>query len=99
MSSINREAPLHLLCVLGTRPEAIKLAPVILELRRRAREDGQPAISTRVCVTGQHREMLDPMLSLFGIEPDHDLDVMQEDQSPSRLAAAVLTGLERILEA
>jgi UDP-N-acetylglucosamine 2-epimerase (non-hydrolysing) len=100
MSSSGTKAPLNLLCVLGTRPEAIKLAPVILELRRRAREGGLPAtIRTRVCVTGQHREMLDPMLPLFGIEPDHDLDVMQDDQSPSRLAASVLTGLERILEA
>jgi len=91
------------LCVLGTRPEAIKLAPVIRELRRRAdvglRGNGGGAdLRTVVCVTGQHREMVDPMLSLFGITPDHDLDVMEHNQSPTRLAAAVLARLEPVLE-
>lgn len=94
---------MKVLCVLGTRPEAIKLAPVIRELRRRAggglgaREDGA-GLRTVVCVTGQHREMLAPMLSLFGIAPDHDLDVMVNNQSPSRLAAVVLARLEPVLE-
>jgi UDP-N-acetylglucosamine 2-epimerase (non-hydrolysing) len=58
------------LVVLGTRPEAIKLAPVITALR------GSTTLAPRICVTGQHREMLDQALRVFGIEPDHDLAVM-----------------------
>jgi len=81
------------LVVLGTRPEAIKLAPVILELRRR------PGVICRVCATAQHREMLDQTLSLFGIVPDHDLGIMTENQSPAQVAAAVLAGLGPILAA
>ena len=68
---------IKVLTVFGTRPEAIKLAPVIQELERRP---GDTFVS-RICVTGQHREMLDQMLDLFGIEPDHDLDVMQHEQT------------------
>ena len=60
--------------VLGTRPEVIKLAPVIAELRRR--ETGESVVVS----TGQHREMLDQMLRIFGIEPDVDLDVMRPQQ-------------------
>src|SRR5574341_188958 len=91
---------MKVLCVLGTRPEAIKLGPVIRELRRRA-EQGSPRdrIGVRVCVTGQHRELIEPMLSLFKIAPDYDLKAMQPDQSPARLATAVLGGLEPILGA
>jgi UDP-N-acetylglucosamine 2-epimerase (non-hydrolysing) len=90
------------LCVLGTRPEAIKLAPVIRELRARAGDglcaEASGGLQTVVCVTGQHRELLDPMLSIFGIEPDYDLELMENNQTPTRLAAAVLAGLEPILE-
>lgn len=82
---------MKVLTVIGTRPEAIKLAPVIRELERR---DGVESI---VCVTAQHREMLDGVLSLFGITPDHDLDVMADNQTPSEVAAAVLAGLDPIL--
>ena len=90
---------MNVLCVLGTRPEAIKLGPVIRALRRRAgRESPWARDVVRVCVTGQHRELLEPMLSLFGIEPDYDLKTMQEDQSPTGLAAAVLAGLEQIID-
>jgi UDP-N-acetylglucosamine 2-epimerase len=56
-----------ILCVFGTRPEAIKMAPVIRELRRR-----QSRAEVKVCVTGQHREMLDQVLALFDIQPDYD---------------------------
>jgi UDP-N-acetylglucosamine 2-epimerase (non-hydrolysing) len=80
------------LCIFGTRPEAIKLAPVIQELRRRPQ-----AFTCRVCVTAQHREMLDQVLRLFAIDPDYDLDLMREDQSPIQVAAAALTGIEPIL--
>ena len=90
---------LRILCIFGTRPEAIKLAPIVRELRRRSAAPTQgPAIQTRVCVTAQHREMLDEVLRLFEIVPDHDLDVMVADQTPGRVAAGVLGKLERVLE-
>jgi UDP-N-acetylglucosamine 2-epimerase (non-hydrolysing) len=81
---------IRVLSVLGTRPEAIKLAPVVRELARR------PGLVSRVCVTGQHREMLAPVLGLFGMHPDVDLAVMRPDQTPTQVAAAVLAGLERV---
>ncbi|MBI4564511.1 MAG: UDP-N-acetylglucosamine 2-epimerase (non-hydrolyzing) [Planctomycetes bacterium] len=82
---------IKVLSVFGTRPEAIKMAPVVQELRRR---DG---VHSWVCVTAQHRRMLDQALSLFEIVPDHDLDVMVENQTPSRVASSVLERLEPIL--
>ena len=81
---------MKVLSIFGTRPEAIKLAPVIAELRQRR------SIVSKVCVTAQHREMLDQVLRLFGIVPDYDLNLMERDQTPSRLAAAVLTRLEAV---
>ncbi len=86
-------SPLKVLPVFGTRPEAIKLAPVIRALR--ARPD---RISTRLCVTAQHREMLDQMLQLFGIEPDIDLDLMQPGQTLAGLTSHVLTRMTEVLE-
>lgn len=83
---------MKVLSVFGTRPEAIKMAPVIRELRR------YPEIESRVCVTGQHREMLDQVLQLFEIVPDHDLRVMQQNQSLARVTARVLEGIDPILE-
>jgi UDP-N-acetylglucosamine 2-epimerase (non-hydrolysing) len=83
---------LKVLTVFGTRPEAIKLAPVILELGRYA-----DRIVSQVCVTAQHRDMLDQVLRVFGIEPNFDLDVMQDNQTPTQVAAAVLARLEPIL--
>ncbi len=85
---------MKILSIVGTRPEAIKMAPVIREL---ARHGGQ--IVSRVCVTAQHRQMLDQVLSLFAIAPDHDLNVMEAGQSPARVAAAVLTRLAPVLKA
>jgi UDP-N-acetylglucosamine 2-epimerase (non-hydrolysing) len=79
--------------VFGTRPEAIKLAPVIRELRQRAEH-----CIVNVCVTAQHRQMLDQVLDLFGIVPDHDLDLMTEDQTPCQVASAALSRLEPILK-
>jgi UDP-N-acetylglucosamine 2-epimerase (non-hydrolysing) len=81
------------LVIFGTRPEAIKLAPVIAALA------AVPTLEPRVCVTGQHREMLDQMLALFDIRPDHDLDVMRADQDLFDLSARTLTGLRAVLEA
>ena len=83
---------MRVLCVFGTRPEAIKMAPVIRELQK------QPArADVRVCVTGQHREMLDQVLRLFEIIPDHDLDIMRADQSLTEVTAAALTGLDAVI--
>jgi UDP-N-acetylglucosamine 2-epimerase (non-hydrolysing) len=85
---------IKVLSILGTRPEAIKMAPVIQELVRHADQ-----ITSRVCVTAQHRQMLDQVLELFQIVPDHDLNVMQDAQSPIQVAATVLSKLEPILRA
>ena len=82
------------LTIFGTRPEAIKLAPVIRELERQAGDGGPESI---VCVTAQHRQMLDQVLELFGIVPDYDLNVMEGNQTPTQVAAAVLARLEPIL--
>ncbi|MGH9785366.1 MAG: non-hydrolyzing UDP-N-acetylglucosamine 2-epimerase [Terriglobia bacterium] len=82
-----------ILSFFGTRPEAVKLALVIRELR------GQSGrLVSKVCVTAQHRQMLDQVLTLFGIEPDYDLNIMEENQSPSQVAAATLCRLESLLE-
>jgi UDP-N-acetylglucosamine 2-epimerase (non-hydrolysing) len=74
----------RVLCAFGTRPEAIKMAPVVAELGTR------PGIDCSVAVTAQHRELLDEVLDLFGILPDHDLDVMTAAQTPSEVAARIL---------
>ncbi len=87
---------MKVLVVFGTRPEAIKLAPVIRELQARSHDCG---LQTSICVTGQHREMLDQVLSLFRLTCDFDLDVMTHDQSPSHVAAMVLSNLEPLLRA
>ncbi len=78
--------------VFGTRPETIKLAPVWAELKRRG-----DRFRTIVTVTGQHREMLDPFLQVFGIEPDHDLNVMEAGQGLGAVTAKCLIGLEPVL--
>lgn len=80
------------LSVVGTRPEAIKMAPVVRELERHTGR-----VRSLVCVTGQHREMLEPVLALFDIRPDFDLAVMEPDQSLASLTAALLTALEPIV--
>ncbi len=80
------------LVVFGTRPEAIKLAPVVLELRSR------PEFLVRVCVTAQHREMLDQVLETFSIRPDYDLGIMRPGQDLFEVTARCLTGLQPVLE-
>ncbi len=89
---ISDRKTIRILTVFGTRPEAIKLAPVIRELRRR------PRIASKVCVTAQHRDMLDQVLEPFGIAPDHDLNLMKKDQALPDLAASVLLRLAPIFE-
>lgn len=81
---------LKVMSVFGTRPEAIKMAPLVLELARR------PDIEATVCVTAQHREMLDSVLTVFGITPDFDLDIMQKSQSLADITTRVLYGLGSI---
>lgn len=82
----------HILLVFGTRPEAIKMAPVIRELRRYPEE-----FETIVCVTGQHRQMLHQVLRLFDIEPDYNLDIMRPRQSLTEITCRVLEGVGAIL--
>jgi UDP-N-acetylglucosamine 2-epimerase (non-hydrolysing) len=81
-----------ILIVFGTRPEAIKLFPVIAALK------GDPRFHPVVCVSAQHREMLDQVLEIAGIVPDHDLDIMQPGQTLDALTAALLTGLGRVMD-
>ncbi|MFH0778608.1 MAG: UDP-N-acetylglucosamine 2-epimerase (non-hydrolyzing) [Candidatus Eisenbacteria bacterium] len=83
---------IQVLVVIGTRPEAIKMFPVIRCLSRRS-----DAFSLKVCSVGQHREMLDQMLVLFGIEPDFELNVMTHDQSLNGIVSRALSGLERMM--
>lgn len=78
--------------VFGTRPEAIKMAPVIKELKSRNRWE------VEVCLTGQHRQMLDQVMDFFDIKADYDLNVMKPNQSLYELSANILTGMQQILE-
>ena len=80
------------LFVFGTRPEAIKMAPLVKGFQ------AEEAFETRVCITAQHREMLDQVLSFFGISPDYDLDLMKPNQDLYTLTASILTALKPILE-
>ncbi|MDI7249576.1 MAG: UDP-N-acetylglucosamine 2-epimerase (non-hydrolyzing) [Bacillota bacterium] len=83
--------PVRVMAVFGTRPEAIKMAPVVLELRK------DPCFTVEVAVTAQHREMLDQVLDHFGIVPDYDLDIMLPGQTLTQTTVRGLTRLERVL--
>jgi len=83
---------LKILSVFGTRPEAIKMAPIVRLLKETA------GVEARVCVTAQHRQMLDQALDLFDIKPDYDLDLMRDGQSLAQLSAGIFTHLDPILE-
>jgi len=85
-------APLCVLSIFGTRPEAVKMAPVVLKL---AQTEG---VESFVCVTAQHRQMLDQVLTLFGIVPDVDLDLMRPDQTLAESAAAIFTHLDPVIK-
>lgn len=84
--------PAKILVIFGTRPEAIKLFPVVHALA------ADPRLTPVVCVSAQHRQMLDQVLEISGITPDHDLDLMRPDQSLDALTAALLTGLGRVMD-
>jgi len=83
---------LRVLSIFGTRPEAVKMAPVIQALRVR------PEIESRICVTAQHRQMLDQVLDLFDLHPDFDLDLMRHDQTLADLTAEIFTRLDPLLK-
>jgi len=82
---------IRVLSVLGTRPEAVKMAPVIKTLA------AEPGVDARVCVTAQHRQMLDQVLDLFEIKPDYDLNLMRPNQSLAGLTAEVMENLDPVL--
>ncbi|MEP2944650.1 MAG: UDP-N-acetylglucosamine 2-epimerase (non-hydrolyzing) [Lentilitoribacter sp.] len=83
--------PVKIICVVGTRPEAIKMAPLILALKEQSWAD------VRVLATAQHRELLDQVLSLFDIHPDFDLDIMQPNQTLSSLTGRLLIEIDDVL--
>lgn len=82
-----------IMLVFGTRPEAIKMAPLVKELQKYPQD-----FQTIVCVTGQHREMLDQVLQIFGIVPDYDLNIMRQGQDLYDVTARVLTGMRDVLK-
>ena len=82
-----------IMLVFGTRPEAIKMCPLVNELKSRPSE-----FETVVCVTGQHREMLDQVLKVFDVEPDHDLHVMKPGQTLFDITSDVLLKIKAVLE-
>lgn len=84
---------IKVMTVFGTRPEAIKMAPLVKELQKRKE------IECIVCVTAQHRQMLDQVLEVFDIKPDYDLDIMQQGQTLSDITSRVLYGLEAVIKA
>jgi UDP-N-acetylglucosamine 2-epimerase (non-hydrolysing) len=83
---------LKILSVFGTRPEAVKMAPIVKLLAHTT------GVDSRICVTAQHRQMLDQVLNLFEIKPDYDLDLMRDDQSLAKLSAAIFTNLDPVFE-
>ncbi len=86
------DRPVKIMSVFGTRPEAIKMCPLVREIQSDKR------CRSIVCVTGQHREMLDQVLSVFGVKPDFDLNVMSKGQTLSQITTRILTGAEPILQ-
>lgn len=88
----HRETNIKVLVVFGTRPEAIKMCPVVLELKKETR------IETIVCLTGQHKEMLAQVMDAFKLKADYNLSIMKENQTLSMITADVLLGLDNVLE-
>ena len=82
---------IKVLTIFGTRPEAIKMAPVVKELKE------ENNIDCKVCVTAQHREMLDQVLNVFDIKPDYDLNIMKKGQTLGEITSRVLNGLEEVI--
>lgn len=80
------------MCVFGTRPEAIKICPLVLEMKKR------PGLEVVVCVTAQHRQMLDQVLETFGVVPDYDLNIMKDRQSLFDITQSILSSIRSVLE-
>ena len=78
--------------VFGTRPEAIKMCPLVNELKRNGNFD------VKVCVTGQHREMLNQVLDVFKVEPDYNLDIMRDNQTLFTITTSILDKIKPVLE-
>jgi UDP-N-acetylglucosamine 2-epimerase (non-hydrolysing) len=91
-ASYRKKTMPRILLIFGTRPEAIKMAPLVHELTRR----GMGEVIT--CVTAQHRQMLDQVLDWFHIEPDHDLDLMEPDQTLAGLTARAIQSVTGVIE-
>ena len=89
---MGENAKKKVMLVFGTRPEAIKMCPLVLELKRR------PRVQTLVCVTGQHRQMLDQVLEAFGVVPDYDLSIMKERQTLFDVTSSILQKIRGVLE-
>ena len=83
---------IRVMSVFGTRPEAIKMCPLVLEL------NNHPHFETVVCVTGQHRQMLDQVLQAFQVEPDYDLSIMKDKQTLIGITTRVLEGLDKVIK-
>ncbi|MDD4394134.1 MAG: UDP-N-acetylglucosamine 2-epimerase, partial [Desulfobacterales bacterium] len=82
---------MKIMSIFGTRPEAIKMCPLIKELQK------HPEIENRVCLTGQHREMLQSVMDIFGVDADYNLDIMRDNQTLSTITIDILDKIERIL--
>lgn len=89
---MNKKTAKHILFIFGTRPEAIKMAPVIKQMK----EDKNFKVS--ICVTAQHRDMLDQVLKFFDIKPNFDLNIMKQDQSLYNITSEILTGIESVIK-
>ena len=83
---------IRVMTIFGTRPEAIKMAPLMQELQKR------PEIEALCCVTAQHRQMLDAVLEIFRLKPDYDLDIMEPRQTLSTITTKCLLGMDKVLE-
>ena len=83
---------IRVMSVFGTRPEAIKMAPLVMELGKR------PEFESLCCLTGQHRQMLDSVMEIFGLQAQYDLDIMEKQQTLSTITTKTLLGMERVLE-
>lgn len=91
-TSVESKENIKVMIVFGTRPEAIKMCPLILELRKHEK------IETIVCVTAQHRQMLDQVMEAFDIKPDYDLNIMKDKQTLTHITAGVLSGLNDVIQ-
>lgn len=93
MVNIMVEKPIKVMSIFGTRPEAIKMAPLVLELKKRPEQ-----FEAIVTVTAQHREMLDQVLKIFNITPDYDLNIMKERQTLAQITTRALEGLDKVMQ-